>query len=254
MVKIFQSPLKTLDSPTLESSINRYYPFLMEIRKRILFIAVVYIVSGAIGFLYYERIIASILGFFNLEGVNIVFTSPFQFINLAITSALTIGTVVAFPLIVAQILSFLRPALSKKEFRIVLYLIPFSIVLFIVGFLFGFTMMRYIVSIFYEKSQQLNIGNILDVSNFLSKALLTSTLMGVAFQYPIVLILLTKFNVISIKFLQKQRIYAYSLSLVFAAFLPPTDLLSLLILTIPLVFLYEFTLILIKVFIRPNKP
>ena len=242
------------DTVDLESSINRNLPYLMEIRKRLLFIAVAFVVAGAVGFIYYEKIIRGFLGIFELEGINIVYTSPFQFINLALTSAFCVAIVVTLPLIIIQTLSFLRPALSKSEFKTVLYLLPFSIVLFVLGFYFGLSMMKFIIEMFYEKSLAIDIGNILDVSNFLSKTLLTSTLMGVAFQYPIVLMLLTKFNVVKYQSLKKQRIYAYSASLVFAALLPPTDLLSLLVLTLPLVFLYEITLVLIKLFIKPNKP
>jgi len=253
MPNVSKTKQAKVDPVDLESSINRNLPYLMEIRKRLLFIAVAFVIAAAVGFVYYERIIRRFLGVFELEGINIVYTSPFQFINLAITSAFTVAIVVILPLIIIQILSFLKPALSKTEFKTVLYLVPFSIVLFVLGFYFGLSMMKYIVEIFYERTKAIDIGNILDVSNFISKTLLTSTLMGIAFQYPIVLMLLTKFNVVKYEFLKRQRIYAYSASLVFAALLPPTDLLSLVILTLPLVFLYEITLVLIKLFIKPNE-
>ena len=224
----------------------------MEIRKRILFTASIFVISGIMGFIYYEKIIRFVLKFLKLQGINIVFTSPFQYVNLAISSAISIAVITTFPFILFQAISFFRPALSKKEYKIVLKFIPFSIVLFLVGFFFGVMIMKYVIKIFLEKSQELNIGNFLDVSNFLSKVISTSALMGIAFQYPIVLAVLAQLKIIKYEFLKKQRAYAYTASLIFAALLPPTDILSLALLTLPLVILFEITLILIRITVKTD--
>jgi hypothetical protein len=74
---------------TVQENINRYFPLLSEVRKRLLFVASIFILSGVIGFFYYEKIIVFIIKLLDLGGVNIVFTSPFQFLNLAISSSLS---------------------------------------------------------------------------------------------------------------------------------------------------------------------
>ena len=101
-------PEDTIFSPQLSDTVEKYMPFLMEIRKRLLFIVAVFIAAAAFGFLYYERMVKLILSIFNLQGVNIVFTSPFQFMELAISSALLIGILVVLPLIIMQFLSFIK--------------------------------------------------------------------------------------------------------------------------------------------------
>ena len=226
---------------------------MMEIRKRLLFASSIFLISGAIGFTYYEKIIRVVLKLLDLQGVNIVFTSPFQFINLAVSSALVVATVATFPFILIQLLSFLEPALKKREYKSILRLLPLGILLFGLGFYFGLMMMKYVVSLFTQKALELNIGNFLDISKFLSTVLSTSALMGIAFQYPIVLAVLAQLGIVKYETLKKQRIYAYTASLVFAALLPPTDILSLALLTLPLVILFETTLILIKLFVQPKK-
>lgn len=227
----------------LESSYERYYPYLMELRRRLLFIVAIFIVGGGVGLFYYERIVRLILNIFNFEGINIVFTSPFQYVTLAINSGLIVGLVFVFPLIIAQLLSFMKPALKNKEFKTTASLMPASIFLFIFGFAFGIFIMRYVVLIFYERSIEFDIGNFLDISLLLSQTLITSLLMGIAFQFPIVLTILLRLRVFKYAELAKQRLIAYSASIVFAAFLPPTDLFSLVLLTLPLVVLFEFTLL-----------
>lgn len=235
-------------SPTIQGNINRYFPLLMEVRKRLLFVVSVFLIFGIVGFFYYEKIIVFIIKLLDLGEVNIVFTSPFQFLNLAVSSSVLIGTIATIPLIIYQLLTFLKPALKMKEYRSVIAFLPLSIILFIGGFSFGFFMMQYVVSIFYTKSIELNIGNMLDISDLLSKILVTSSFMGIAFQYPIVMSLLMKFKVVSYKTFSKQRPIAYILAIVFAALMPPTDILSLILLTLPLILLFEVTLLLNRVF------
>lgn len=233
-----------------EKAVDKYLPFLLEIRKRLLFIVAIFLLFVLLGFIYYQKLISVLLAIFQLEGVNIVFTSPFQFLSLAINTAILTGTIVIFPLIVFQILAFLKPALSPKEFRMIIYLIPLSTVLFLSGFAFGILIMRYVIVLFYERTTELNIGNFLDVSRLLSQILTTSALLGIAFQFPIVLTVLMRLRIVSYKFISTKRLYAYAISLVFAALLPPTDLLSLVLLTLPLIVLYELTMLANKLLVK----
>ena len=104
--------------------------------------------------------------------------------------------------------------------------------------------MRYVVILFYQRSSELQIGNFLDISLLLSQILLTAVLMGLAFQFPIILTILMRLKVINYKMLIKKRLLVYAISLIFATLLPPTDLLSLVVLFLPLALLFELTLIL----------
>lgn len=228
----------------IESFNLKYSPFLSEIRKRLIFTLSVFVICAAVGFIYYENIVHFILKIFALEGLNIVFTSPFQFFSLAINSAFLVGIVAVLPLAIFQILSFLRPALSRAEYRAVKALLPIGLLLFISGFIFGVLIMKYVVVIFYQKSVELNIGNFLDISLLLSQILTTAILMGLAFQFPIIMTLLIRLKVIKYRTIVKQRLFVHAGALAFAALLPPTDLLSLVLLFLPLALLFEFTLLL----------
>ncbi|OGE32214.1 hypothetical protein A3C59_04220 [Candidatus Daviesbacteria bacterium RIFCSPHIGHO2_02_FULL_36_13] len=227
-----------------QQNYTKFVPYLAEIRRRLLFIFSIFIIASGLGFFYYEKIIGWILKIFELEGVNIVFTSPFQFFSLALTIAICAGLVIVLPLILYQVFSFLKPALSPKEFKTLLSLLPLNILLFIAGFGFGVAVMRYVVVLFYQKSVELNIGNILDISLLLSQILITSVLMGIAFQYPVILTILMRLKILDYKSLQRKRWLVYGISLIFSALLPPTDILSLAFLFIPLALLFELTLIL----------
>ena len=235
-----------------DEAINKYYPFIMEIRKRVFFVASVFLIGALIGFFSYERLINLVFRLLYIPGINIVVTSPFQFLNFAMSTAMMVGLVLAFPLIIYQVLSFLRPALTESEFKKFVFLIPFSLLLFIVGFVYGAIMMRYVIFLFFEKSVELELGNVLDITMLVTKIITTSVLMGLAFQFPIVLTLLMRLGILKYKVVVKQHALAWVVAVFFAAFLPPTDILSLLLLTLPLVLLFEFTLLLNKSILKSH--
>lgn len=236
-----------------KKSVDKYFPYLMEIRNRLMLIVALFIASGLLGFFYYERLIRVILSLYRLEGVNIIFTSPFQYMTLAVSSGVSVGVIIIFPIILYQFLSFIKPALKKSEYRIILSLIPLSILLFVFGFAIGSLMMKYVVMLSLKKSIELQIGNYLDISKLLGQIVVTSALMGVAFQFPIVLTLLMRLKIVTYKMVASQRMLAYAASVFFAALLPPTDILSLAALTAPLLILFELTLILNRVVFKPKR-
>lgn len=232
---------------------TKYSSFVAEIRKRLIFTLIVFLVSMIIGFVYYEKIVRLFLGALELKGVNIVFTSPFQFINLAINCGITTGLVVIFPLLVYQLLSFLKPALKKKEYKMILVFLPFSLILFLLGFSFGFLIMKWQIGIFLSRSVSLGIGNILDITKLLNTIILTSIFMGIGFEFPILLLLLLSVGIIKHQHLSRWRLWVYLGSLIFAVLLPPDSILADILLSLPLIVLFELTLIINKVINRKGE-
>lgn len=238
-------------SQDLSYAVSQYLPYILEIRKRLLFLIAILSVSFILGFIYYEKILSPLLKMFALEGLNIVFTSPFQFLTLAVNTGMLVGMLVVFPLFIYQVIAFLKPALEPKEYRTIIYLIPLSLLLFILGFASGTLIMRYVVLLFYQKTVELNIGNFIDVSLLISQILATSTLMGMAFQLPIFMTLFLRFRIVKYEMLAGKRLFAYALAVIFAALLPPTDILSLALLTAPIILLFELTMLVNKFLIKP---
>lgn len=234
--------IKPVASSQLAEIKSRFSPFLKEVKKRIFFTLYFFVAATFVGFMFYEQIIKFLVKLLSLEGINIVFTSPFQFINLSISCGLAVGLIVVFPIVIAQILSFLKPALKIKEFRMVIKFLPFSVILFLIGFAFGAVIMKWQIDIFLARSVSLGIGNMLDVSRLLSVVLITSALMGVGFQFPIVLLLLMRLGAVDRKQLTKKRLWVYLGSFIFSLFLPPDSILADVLLALPLIILFEVTL------------
>lgn len=226
--------------------LDKFTPFLAELKRRIIIIFSVFVLTSIGGFVFYEDIIKFLVRGLNLEKVNIVFTSPFQFINLAVSCGVATGLIFTFPLIISQILSFLKPALKRDEFKLVLNYIPYSLFLFLVGFIFGAVIMKWQVEIFLQSAINIGIGNVLDISKLLSTVLLTSTFLGVGFQFPIVILILARLGLIQHQSLAKHRKWVYLIALLFAILLPVDSILADIALAMPLIILFEFTLLSMK--------
>jgi len=236
--------IKPIQTSDFESIIEKFSPFVKEVRKRIVLTLSIFAIATVFGFIFYEQIIRFLVSLLSLRGINIVFTSPFQFINLAISCGVVTGLVVVFPVLIIQILYFLKPALKNKEYKLIVSFLPFSVILFVIGFAFGALIMKWQIEIFLNRSVALGIGNILDISGLLSVVFLTSALMGIGFQFPIVLLLLMRIGIIKSKQLGSKRKWIYLGSFIFALFLPPDSVLADILLTLPLIILFEFTLLL----------
>lgn len=241
-----------MNPPQIYGKEGKYYPYLLEFKKRFLFVGSVFVIASTAGFFMYQKIIFFILKFFSLKGVNIVFTTPFQFFTLALNCGLIVGLFVVIPILIFQLLSFLKPALQKKEYKIVVNILPLTIVLAMAGFVYGVFVMRYVLEIFYKASVDLQIGNFLDIEKFLSNILMTGIMMGIAFLFPIIMTILMLLKVVKHSLFEKQRLFAYLICVVFVICLPPPDLLSDFVLFVPLVLLFELTLILNRIFLKTH--
>lgn len=231
------------NSGILTEITEKYSPFIKEFKKRIIRTLIVFVLATIGGFAFYQNIIKFLIEILSLKGINIVFTSPFQFINLAISCGVATGLIFTFPLIIYQILSFLKPALKSDEYKLVIKYIPFSLILFLIGFAFGAIIMKWQIEIFLASSITLGIGNILDISKLLSTVLLTSAFLGIGFQFPIVILVFARLGLVKKQSLTKYRFWIYLASLFFAILLPVDSILADIALSLPLIILFEVTLL-----------
>jgi sec-independent protein translocase protein TatC len=233
----------SLYSPEIQLLIKKYSPYLVEFRKRVVFTLFFFASATFIGFAFYENLVRFLISALNLQTINIVFTSPFQFINLAISCGVATGLILSFPLLLVQLLTFLRPALKYVEYRLIILSIPFSLLLFLVGFIFGAFVMKWQIEIFLDKSVSLGIGNILDISRLLETVVYTSALIGLGFQFPILIIILLRLGIVERQQLARARRWIYLLSFLFSMLLPADSIIVDLLISLPLILLFESTLI-----------
>lgn len=222
---------------------DKYLPYLQEIQGKMFHVLLVFFTAGLIGFGYYQKILGFVMRIFSLEGINIVLTSPYEFVNLAVNTGLLFGLIFAMPLLGLHILNFVRKALKEKEYKLIRFLYPLSLVLFVTGFLFGAWIMQLIIALYAKVTVEFAVENLWDITSFFSQIISTGILMALIFQLPIVMFAMLQLKIVKIAALKRSRKYVYPSILVLVALLPPSDIFSLVILTIPPLLLFELTLL-----------
>lgn len=229
---------------TLANSAVKYLPYLREIQRKLVILVISTLIAGVIGFIYYEKILTFIMQLFNLKGITLVMNSPYQFFSLAVNTGLATGITIALPITVYILVSFLRPALKKDEYSVLIKLIPLSFILFLGGFAFGIWILQFVISIYSGTSSQFNLTNLWDIENFFGQIIVMGVSMGILFQLPIILTALLRLHLIQTSQLTQHRRFVYLAIVIFAVLMPPTDALSMILISVPPFFLFELTLLL----------
>lgn len=225
-----------------EKKIAVYYPYLEDIRRRLFNLVIFFIIFFVIGFCFSGQILKVIVNFFKLQDATIVTSSPFQFFDLAMSVGIYTGLIICFPLFIYHLYSFLKDGLNQNEKKVFFILLPIGLVLFLAGFAYSFAILYFTLNSIATINVGLGMQNFWDINKFLLQIILTSVLLGVIFQFPIVLTFLVKIGVITSKFLKEKRRHAVVVIFILTSLLPPTDGLSLVIMVLPLIALYEITI------------
>lgn len=159
-----------------------------------------------------------------------------------------LSLVMTSPVILYQLWSFVSPGLYEQERKATLRYIPYTVLLFIGGVLFSYTvlrpyMLKWMMNLAGEMDVQQTIG-IYDYFQFLMQITLP---FGIIFQLPIIVLFLTRLGVVTPMFLSKIRKYAYFALLCIAALIAPPDIMSHMIVTLPLCILYEISIMISRV-------
>lgn len=157
------------------------------------------------------------------------------------------GFVVAFPYVFLQFWKFVKPALTKNELRNTRGVIFWVSMLFFIGVLFGyFVISPYTINFFANFTLDSKIKNIWTITSYFNTVLPLTLGSGLAFQLPLVLYFLAKVGVVSASLLKKFRRYAYLTIVVVAGFITPPDMLSQIICSVPIIILYEISILLCR--------
>lgn len=169
-----------------------------------------------------------------------------QLMNLVWTS-LILGFIVAFPYILWELWKFISPGLHKKERKKSRRFIFWASLLFFIGVLFSYYIIAPLsVYFFYNFEITDLIENKFDFKTHIN--LITNTLLGVSlmFELPVIMFFLTKMGLVTPSFLKKYRKMALVLVLVLSAIITPPDVASQVIVTIPIMILYEISIFISK--------
>jgi Tat protein translocase TatC len=219
---------------------------LEELRVRLVRVLIALVAGFAAGlwvvqrFQFVNLLKAPIAPYLTVTAGKLVVTSPTEAVMITLKLALIVGLVLSSPIIVYQVWAFLSPALYSKEKKVVVPALTVGLLLFCLGggFAFEYLLPKALPILFSFQSEGLE--NLITFNEYFGFVVQLVLAMGIAFEIPLVIMLLTALGVTSPAGLNRFRRYAVVLSAIAGAVLSPgTDVLSMILMTVPILLLYE---------------
>ncbi|MDX8367918.1 twin-arginine translocase subunit TatC [Cytobacillus sp. IB215665] len=227
------------------------YDHIGELRKRLIIAAVFFVVATIGSFFLAEPIIVYLQQADEAKELTMNAFSLTDPIKIYMQFAFIIAFVITAPVILYQLWAFISPGLYEKERKITLSYIPISVLLFLGGVSFSyFILFPFVIEFMTRISERLTVNQVIGINEYFQFLFKITIPFGILFQLPVVVMFLTRLGIVSPMFLAKIRKYAYFVLLVIAAFITPPELISHLMVTIPLFILYEISIFISKITYR----
>lgn len=224
---------------------------LQELRKRLIHSFIAVGIGFAICYGFKESIF-DIISYPLLrvmpKGGSLIFTSVAEAFFTYMKISFIAGLVLASPFVLYQVWAFVAPGLYRHEKRYVVPFVFLGSLFFTIGILFGYFIAIPIGFKFLLGYATDFIKPMPSMKEYLSFSIKFLLAFGLIFEFPVVLLLFAKIGIVDAKKLARQRKYAILLIFIFAAVITPPDVISQIILALPLIGLYEISILLAKFF------
>lgn len=187
------------------------------------------------------------------KGATLIATSVISPFMVPIKILLVAAFLLALPVVLYQIWAFVAPGLYTHEKKLVLPLVVSSTLLFFVGVAFSYFFVFGQVFGFIQGFAPKSITAAPDIEAYLDFVLTMFLAFGMAFEVPVVVVLLARMGIVSIEKLREFRSYFVVLAFVIAAVVTPPDVVSQLALAIPMCLLYELGIWAAQIFIKHTQ-
>lgn len=218
---------------------------LEELRKRIIWILIVLVLTLIGGFLIAQPIILYLKDVPPASDISWNVFSPWDSIRIYVNVAFILAIVISLPFTLFQLWLFIKPGLKESEQRASLIYIPFAFLLCLGGLAFGYyVVFPFAFSFTGMITSNLGLIETYGISEYFSFMFNILIPLGLLFELPIVILFLTRIRLLNPNRLSKFRRYAYFVLLVFGALITPPDVISAITVTIPMIILYEISILL----------
>jgi sec-independent protein translocase protein TatC len=180
----------------------------------------------------------------NTKPLNLISIKMSGQITTHITAAMVAGLILAFPVILWEFWQFFKPALKATEARYAKGAVLAASGLFFIGVLFGYFMLAPL-SIHFLSSYEIDpqVVNQINVRSYIGTLTSICLATGLVFELPIIAFFLTKIGLITPTFMRKYRKHAIVIIFIIAAIITPPDVFSQTLVAIPLLILYEVSIL-----------
>jgi sec-independent protein translocase protein TatC len=228
-----------------------FVTYLQEIRRRLILsfiaIGVAFLICYAFCDALFEILAAPLIKVMP-AGSNLIFRSIAEAFFTYMKVGFVAGIILASPFVLYQIWGVVGRRLDQDQKR---YVVPFVLagsLFFALGILFGYFVALPIGCKFLLKYASKSLRPLPDMNAYLSFSVRFLLAFGLVFEFPVLLLILARIEVINAKMLAQKRRYAILLIFIFAFIISPPDIISQVLMALPLMALYEVSILLCKIF------
>lgn len=249
------------DTPSKDELAGTEQPFvqhLIELRDRLVKATIAVMVAGAALAIYpgpaelYDLLAAPLVAQLP-AGATLIATSVISPFLVPLKILLMTAFLIALPVVLYQAWAFIAPGLYSHEKKLIMPLVVSSTLLFMVGVAFCYFFVFGQVFAFIQSFAPKSITAAPDIEAYLGFVISMFIAFGLAFEVPIVVIVLARMNVVTIEKLKDFRSYFIVLAFIIAAIVTPPDVVSQLALAIPMCILYEIGIWAAQLFIKHTQ-
>lgn len=182
--------------------------------------------------------------------IAIEVTSPFI---APVKLVLWLSVFIAIPVILYHLWAFVAPGLYQNERRLVLPLVVSSTLLFFAGAAFAYFLAFPLIFRFFTLVAPEGVAVMTDITKYLDFVLNLFFAFGLAFETPVLVVLLVWAGIVTPQALAEKRRYIIVLAFIIAMLLTPPDVTSQFLLAIPLILLFELGLLMARLYVRPKQ-
>lgn len=225
---------------------------LATLRKKFILLLSIFFIAFCLFFQVAGTVINSIKVDLLPEGAKLVYVSPLEIMLLKMKIALILSLFTVIPIILYMALKII---LQRKMVKINInskFWLPISLIMlitFVGGVCYAyFFMLPLFIDYLYVDASASGVVATYSIFSFISFAVQTSIIFGFVFQTPIILFLLNRFGLVQYSTLVSYRKHIYIICLVVAAFITPSpDIFSMVMVSIPLIILFELSLLIVRI-------
>lgn len=227
---------------------------LEELRWRIIFSLIGLVIGTIICLIFVDFLVdAILLRPARNSGVKLQNLKPFGQLFLYFQVAMIGGVILSLPNIFYQLWKFIAPALKKNERKYIWWIVIFTTLCFLIGIVFAYFVMLPFTLKFAATFGSVSIVNQFAIDEYMNIIISVMLGAGLVFELPMISFFLTKLGILKPQFMQKYRRHAIVFIMIAAAFLTPgTDPVSQIVLAIPLLLLYEISILISKLAVRKH--
>jgi sec-independent protein translocase protein TatC len=234
-------------------------PFLAhleELRRRLIICAIAIGIGFVISYFFSKQLFSLLI--LPLVKVlpadsQLIFTSLPEMFLTYIKVSLVAGIILAIPVIFYELWMFIIPALYQKEKRYLVPFVLFSSILFILGALFGYLIVFPYGFKFFIGFATEDIQALPSVKQYFSFAIRLLLAFGLVFEMPVVVLFLARIGLVTPDAMKRFRKFAILCSFILAAILTPPDVATQIMMALPIIILYELSILISKVVYRKKK-